>query len=264
MATTYQKGHTPAVLRAHGARTASNTCQYFTPLLKPDHHVLDVGCGPGSITATLAPLVGHITGIDTSEAAIKAASSQPNLPENTTFRTGDAMALPFGDGEFDVVYTSQVLCHLPDPVSALVEFRRVLKPGGFVACREADAGSLILHPEFPGGTLWRQLQAQLSQKTGAHTDAGRMLLDWALQAGFEDGKVNYSAGDMTYAGETREKFGRTMATRTREDGTYRANAVGTGLVDEEGLERMAGDWDKWAGERAGVFSLICGQVVCYK
>lgn len=262
----YIQGHTENVLKAHGSRTATNTCQYFLPLLKPDFEVLDVGCGPGSITTTVAPLVpqGRIVGVDSGEKAIQAASERSDLPSNCSFRVGNAMDLPYEADSFDVVYTSQLLCHLPDPVGAMTEFRRVCKVGGFVACREADGGSAIIHPPHPGLELWRTSQAKVQDIVSARSDAGRLLIEWALGAGFAEGSVQFSAGDMTYAGDSREGFGTTFAARLREDQEWRWNVLENGIADERGLEMITEGWDAWAKEKAGVFSLICGQVVCYK
>jgi len=69
---TYLHGHHDSVLRSHRWRTAENSAGYLLPRLRPDARVLDVGCGPGTITADLAGLVpgGDVTGIDAAEAVL--------------------------------------------------------------------------------------------------------------------------------------------------------------------------------------------------
>ena len=262
----YSQSHTPSVLKFHGSRTATNSCAYFTPLLKPDYNILDVGCGPGSITSTLATLIpeGSIIGVDSSEDAVTAAAKREDLPKNCTFQTADAMHLPFEDNTFDVAHTSQVLTHLSDPVAAMAEMRRVIKPGGFLASREGDSESTIFFPRHPGVLLWKQVQTGIHKLYDAKGDAGRMLVDWAFKAGFQEGNVQWTAGTFEYATGGQAEIGKTMATRVREDKVWRGSATSTGLVDEDGLENIALGWEAVAADPAGVFSLICGQVVCYK
>ena len=104
--------------------------------LQAGERVLDVGCGPGSLTIPAARKVGKggkVAGIDASpemiEVAIRKAKKQ-HL--DIDLRVAPVEALPFGDGEFDVVLSSLMLHHLPDDVKAqgLAEIIRVLKPGG--------------------------------------------------------------------------------------------------------------------------------------
>ena len=96
--------------------------------------MLDVGCGPGTITADLALLVapGEVVGIDASAEVVaqatEAAGSGLGL-SNLRFEVGDLFALDYPDASFDVVHLHQVLQHLGDPVDALVALRRVLAVG---------------------------------------------------------------------------------------------------------------------------------------
>lgn len=263
---TYTQGHTPSTLAAHGARTADDTCGFFTPLLQPQHRILDVGCGPGSITATLAPLVpeGSIVGIDAGSSVIEAAKARSDLPANCTFQTGNATQLPFPDETFDVVCTSQLLCHLSDPVAGMRDMRRVVKRGGFIACREADGESVIFWPEHPGLRLWKTEQPKIMALGGGTSHAGRELVAWALQAGFEREKVQFTAGPMTYSGKQGDVWWKTMANRQREDESWRANARKVESVGEKGIELMIEGWESLTRDPTAVFSLLCGQVVCYK
>ncbi len=114
------------------------------PHLNAAKTVLDVGCGPGTITAELARIrhEGTTIGIDSSEEVIAVAtadypkSARPNL----SFRVGNALNLPFDDNSFDLVHAHQVLLYTGDPAAGIREMRRVCIPGGIVAAREADLG----------------------------------------------------------------------------------------------------------------------------
>jgi ubiquinone/menaquinone biosynthesis C-methylase UbiE len=127
------------VVRAHASRTAENSAAFVIPHLTPGVSVLDVGCGPGSITCDFAGLVapGKVTGLDRSPDVITHAQelASDRGVENVEFVAGNIYDLDFEDDTFDVVHAHQVLQHLTDPVEALREMRRVAKPGGIVAVR---------------------------------------------------------------------------------------------------------------------------------
>jgi SAM-dependent methyltransferase len=93
-----------------------------------DEVVLDSGCGTGALAFALAPLVAEVVGVDVEgdylEAARKAA------PANVRFVEGDAQALPFGYGMFDLSACHRVLHHLRRPELAVSELARVTRPGG--------------------------------------------------------------------------------------------------------------------------------------
>jgi len=152
--------------------------------------VLDVGCGPGTITADLAARVpgGEVTGI---RRGLRRAWPQARQEaerrgqRNVRFGTGDVYHLGFEDGTFDVVHAHQVLQHLTDPVAALREMRRVLPTGR--AGRRAGRGlrRVLLVP--PGSRNWTsgwRCTGHVARAIGGEPDAGRHMLAWARQAGF--------------------------------------------------------------------------------
>ena len=128
-------GHHTSVVRTHAWRTVENSAAYLLPSLRPGDRVLDVGCGPGTITLDLARLVapGEVLGIDPSADVIGQAAE--TATDNVRFEVGDVFALR---GAYDVVHAHQVLQHLADPVGALVAMRGLTRPGGLVAARDAD------------------------------------------------------------------------------------------------------------------------------
>lgn len=142
MAKVYTTDHSSAVLRTHSWRDSSNSALYLLPHLKPDFHILDVGCGPGSITVDLAKHVedGHVTGIENVPDPLDGARGFAKAKgiSNVDFRVGDIHDIPFPDDSFDVVHAHQVLQHIAEPVRALQEMRRVVKKGGIVAVRESS------------------------------------------------------------------------------------------------------------------------------
>jgi len=102
--------------------------------LEGHEHALDVGCGPGQLTLVLARSLPHgsVVGVDVSEQVLALARDKARRAgvHNASFVHGDALALPFGDGVFDLVVSSFLLPWVPDPDRALHEMRRVLRRGG--------------------------------------------------------------------------------------------------------------------------------------
>ena len=118
---TYTHGHHESVLRAHQWRTAANSAAYLLPHLAPGANVLDVGCGPGTITLDLAEAVtpGRVLGIDVVAEPLDAAraSAEARGDATTEFGLGDVYDLDLPDDSVDVVHAHQVLQHLSDPVA---------------------------------------------------------------------------------------------------------------------------------------------------
>ena len=142
--------------------------------------LLDVGCGPGTITVDLAASVGpgRVTGVDREPAVVAEATGllEASATGNLEFVTGDVYSLGFDDQSFDVAHAHQVLQHLTDPVAALVEMRRVLRPGGILAVRDSDYGGFVWAPADPVLDRWLELYHQVCSRNGADADAG---ISWA-------------------------------------------------------------------------------------
>ena len=171
----YTHGHPASVLRSHGWRTAENSAAYLLPQLRPGLDLLDVGCGPGTITIDLARLVGsgHAVGVDGAASAIEVArESAATAQVDVAFAVDDAYALSFEDDRFDVVHAHQLLQHLADPVAALQEMRRVCRPGGTVAVRDADYAAMSWWPLDPRLNRWRELYSAARGPTGASPTPG--------------------------------------------------------------------------------------------
>lgn len=169
----YGQGHAESVVRSQQWRTVDNSAAYLRAELRPGLRVLDVGCGPGTITADLARLVApsQVTGLDVAEDILDQAREHAAGVGTIEFRLGDVNALEFPDGSFDVVHAHQVLLHLRDPVGALREMLRVAKPGGVVAVRDTDYLGAFWFPADPRLDRWRAVYRAVSHANGAEPDA---------------------------------------------------------------------------------------------
>lgn len=253
----YTHGHHPSVLRSHGSRTAATSAAYLLPLLAPGMSLLDVGCGPGTITADLAERVapGTVVGIEPVDEPLAAARS---LDTAAVFETGDVYALAYDDDSFDVVHAHQVLQHLTDPVAALREMRRVCRPGGIVACRDADYETFTWWPTEPRLDRWLDIYRRLARHNGAEPDAGRHLTTWFAEAGFTD--VTGTASAWSYCSPAeRAGWALTWSERVLES-AFAAQSVAAGLATDDDLHELAAGWRAWGAAPDGFFGMLHGEV----
>jgi ubiquinone/menaquinone biosynthesis C-methylase UbiE len=258
----YTHGHHESVLRSHRWRTAENSCGYLLPHLHPGDHLLDVGCGPGTITTDLATRVapGEVLGVDVAEEVVEAARSAAAADcSNVSFARGDAYGIDAAAGTFDVVHAHQVLQHLGDPIEALREMRRVLRPGGLLAVRDSDYGAFVWAPGDDRLDRWMQLYHHITERNGAQADAGRWLPAWVAAAGFTG--LTVSSSTWTFADPAdRTWWGRLWADRVRQS-SFAAQAKEYGLSDDAELDELAAAFESWAGEPAGVFIVLHVEVL---
>lgn len=252
---TYTHGHHESVLRSHTWRTAENSAAYLLPSLQPGQSVLDVGCGPGTITADFALLVapGTVVGIDASAEVVEQAarSAEGSGLSNLRFEVGDLFAPEYPDASFDVIHLHQVLQHLGEPAAALVALRRVLAPGGVLAARDSDYSAFTWAPADPALDRWMELYLAVTDRNGHDACIGPRLMGHALDAGF--GSVEVSSSTWTYADpESRAWWGGLWADRVRYS-RFGEQAVGYGLSSGEELESIAAAWLRWASAPDAVF-----------
>ncbi|GAB2714127.1 class I SAM-dependent methyltransferase [Streptomyces bullii] len=262
----YTHGHHESVLRSHTWRTAANSAGYLLGSLEPHMRVLDIGCGPGTITADLAELVpdGRVTGVDRAPGILEQARATADARglANVTFAVADVHALDFPDDTFCVVHAHQVLQHVGDPVRALREMKRVARPGGIIAARDADYAAMTWYPASRGMDDWLDLYRRVARANGGEPDAGRRLKAWALRAGLTD--ITATSSTWTYSTpEERAWWSGLWADRTVAS-SYARRAVDGGHTTERRLRDVAGAWREWGRDEDGWFSVLHGEILCRK
>lgn len=258
MEETYTHGHQEPVLRSHRWRTAANSAAYLLPELRPGQDLLDVGCGPGSITAELAGLVapGRVTGLDrSSEVIAEARSSHPGVE----FVTGSAYRMGLPDASFDVVHAHQLLQHLADPVAALTEMGRVLRPGGVLAVRESDYGAFVWEPPDERLDRWREVYRSVCRANGADPDMGRALPSAVRAAGFADLRV--SSSTWTFASDADRRWWCDLWADRTVGSSFAEQAVAYGLSEPAELAGLSRGWRDWAGRPDAVFVVLHVEVL---
>ena len=234
-------------------RRSADFFTLFPPHLRPGMRLLDCGCGPGSITVGFVPYVtpGEVVGIDLRPHAIEQARAlvrEHNIA-GVTFEVGDVTALPYPDRSFDAVFASALLQHLADPVQALKEMRRVLKPGGIAGVADGSSSLRFRYPTNPDLAAFDALRGR-QRALEARPEIGLQLRALLRQAGFT--RTEATGGMATESGlpagstEETRRVAETHVISLR--GTLGQQAVADGLVSPEELERMAAALTAWGDD----------------
>lgn len=258
----YTHGYHESVLRSHRSRTAENSAAYLLPLLRSTDRLLDIGAGPGTITADFAGLVAEVTAteIGPDELQFSRATAAERGLSNIDFRVADIHALEFADASFDVTHAHQVLQHIADPVQALREMARVTRRGGIVAVRDSDYSGFCWWPQIPELDTWLDLYRAAARANGGEPDAGRQLLSWAHAAGLAD--VTATSSTWCYATPIeRAWWGGMWADRIVNSAIAR-QITESGLATQTKLQEISDAWTEWATEDDGWFSILHGEIIC--
>ena len=201
--------------------------------------VLEVGCGVGAQTLTLASQSpdARFTSIDVSADSIAEARrriAQSGIT-NVGFQQADIFALPFGAESFDHVFVCFVLEHLSRPAEAIAILGSVLAPGGTITVIEGDHGSTFFHPDSPAAQAAIQCQVTLQREAGGNALIGRQLYPLMVGAGFEAVRVS---AQMVYADASRPDLvdGFTRKTFTAMIEGIRESAIAAGLIEPESFD----------------------------
>jgi SAM-dependent methyltransferase len=235
----------------HAGRRAGKEAAFALRHLRPGMRLLDLGCGPGTITAGLGEAVtpGMVVGLDLEASVLDQARAlvvRQHVP--VSFVLGSAVAVPCSDGCFDAVFAHTLLEHVAEPASVLAEARRVLKPGGLLAVRDCDWSSGIFAPPEPAITRAMALYERVWRHNGGHPDCGRQLRGLLHAAGFAGVETSVSfRWDGTQDGSPNDSrsFGELLARRLAL-----ANFAGPihalGLADAAELEQIAAACAAWS------------------
>jgi SAM-dependent methyltransferase len=149
---------------------------------------VEIGCGGGHATRQLAAAAGprgYVTAFDIDPEILELArcDAQAAGLDNVEFRIADAGRLPVPDATYDVAYARLLLTHLPDPLSALQEMARVVRPSGLVIVEDLDWDGVFCHPPAPAFDRYRRVHAEVHRRRGGDPGIGPKLPGLLRQAG---------------------------------------------------------------------------------
>ncbi|KAI5457068.1 S-adenosyl-L-methionine-dependent methyltransferase [Mariannaea sp. PMI_226] len=270
----YAPGWRTSQVRHHEWRTAENSAAYLLPRLqamaqeKPQLKLLDVGAGPGTISASLAKYIpeGEVLATDLSDEILDRARDYADTHgvTNIKFQKASVFELPFPDASFDITHAHQVLCHLDAPVDAVREMLRVTRPGGLIALRESVMGLWAIWPEMPPLLQFADMSEKIIAANGGHPTGGRELLSWVLKAGVDREDIVMSFGTWCYSQpEDKAVWADAMSQRLR-DGQMRSKAIELGIATEDEIEEMIKAWDEWSRTDDATLGIMNGEALVTK
>ena len=165
--------------------------------IKPDMKVVDIGCGTGSVSFMISPMVGElglVVGVDSNQYAINYCNeiAQGNGILNTKFMISDATNLDFESHIFDVSYSRFLFQHLKAASEALREMVRITKPGGLVMVEDCDLFTWLVYPKNESvSKLWHWYES-IQIERGTDPEIGRKLYAMFLDEGLEPSVDVYS------------------------------------------------------------------------
>ena len=242
-------------------RTASVDAAFLLPHLHSGMRVLDVGCGPGTITLGLAEAVapGEVVGVDLQEHLIERARALAveRGVANVRFDLADTYQLPFAAGSFDAALEHRVLMHLADPVRGLREVRRVLRRGGVLGLRDADIATAVRWPMTPEFERFDDLRMRAFQHQGTDGCVGRKHRQLLLEAGFARAETR----TLTEGGgspSTVRAYARFLLSAFEGIGRL---ALEQRWIDQAGFDAIKTDIARWSERPDGVaFMVMCETV----
>ena len=248
-------------------RNTVKSAAYLLPHLKPGQRVLDLGCGPGSVSVGLAPAVapgGELHCVDMAESQVELARALADSQglDNIGFHVADVTNLPFEDGYFDVAHGHDILAHVPDTRAALAEVKRVLKPGGLIGCRELICESCFVYPDF--GILrksWDILE-DIIATDGGHPQMGKDLKGHLAAAGFAD--VRTTGSFHTYSAPDEIAFIREFVHRWLLSPELTETALSYGAGTEELFRLLGEGFDRWKEHPGAVCAVAFGETLAVR
>jgi SAM-dependent methyltransferase len=211
--------------------------------------VLEVGCGVGAQTITLAQRSPDARFVSVDVSPVSVAEAKRGIDAagltNVAFGNADIFALPFPDESFDHAFVCFVLEHLARPVDALRRVRHLLRPGGTITVIEGDHGSTYFHPESAAARAAIDCQVELQRRAGGNALIGRQVHPLLVEAGYDEVRVSPR---MVYVDANRPDLvdGFTRKTFTAMIEGVREAAIAAGLADGDrfdagidGLRRTA-------------------------
>lgn len=269
MSTTTERKHgvTPGMAQTYVERTVASRMPFVLPHLRPGMSLLDVGCGPGTITLGLADAVapGRVIGVDHDDRHVEAARRLAGKrgATNVSFQIGDVYALPFEDGTFDAAIASSVFIHLSRRTEAAREVLRVLKPGGLFLTSDTCMDGIVSGPPSVAIDDAYRLFLRWHRSRGSNLKIGKRMPGILRRAGFDTVSIGTSC--VAHAGSASvADHARMLGGLFEPGGPLRKAAIDRGWAGEEPLDRIAAAWQAWGRDPGAFVGMVMCEVVARK
>ena len=222
-------------------RTARRELAFLVPHLSAGMSVIDCGCGPGSITVGLAEIVdpAEVVGIDIEPRQLDAARrlATDRGISNVRFEQGSVYELPFPAATFDVAVAHFVLEHVSDPLRALREIRRVLRPGGIAAIKDPYYPAFTFRPETVELRQFEDLGERVRRHNGSSPTYAVDLRAYLHEAGFD--RTEASGGLENMAGAEGARILPMMLQNQLREPAFRDTVLEQGWATDAELDAIS-------------------------
>ncbi|KAJ5549375.1 hypothetical protein N7513_006609 [Penicillium frequentans] len=275
----YKQGYSSQTVSTQQTRTAESEAAFILPYIKKTHSILDVGCGPGTITAGFVKYAseGRTLGIDISADVLERARIVANDlgipkdgPGSIAFEEGNILeGLAYADNTFDIIFCAHTFGYMPPPdmpVKALTEMRRLLKPGGILATRDT-VDQHFYSRSVDLDRLWvgNFRRAVLKGDTEADLSPAVMPALFRL-AGFDadGGKVRIGTGSSVFSGpDTRQWLARRAQSQLQPGDPLHKSWLEAGIAQEE-IDETAQASKKWAETEDAWYAALQCEMLAWK
>jgi SAM-dependent methyltransferase len=243
----------------YDSRRLDTDFPYLKPYLSEGIDVLDVGCGPGTVTLGVAEQIrpGRVTGVDREAKLLTRANEHKEAANatNATFVENDAYDLQFPDNSFDLTYTRDVLHFLSDPVCALREQRRVTRPDGTIIAFAIDWGTFTSYPELRAVKrvlpAWKEWATAAAGSLFVDQYVGSKLFSYFFGAGIKDVAVHGIVQPtycVVHGTEAFERWYPRLKMHFRADGDGSAHygfLFSRDILDQTDIDQALEEIDSW-------------------
>jgi ubiquinone/menaquinone biosynthesis C-methylase UbiE len=228
--------------------TGNRKLAFFVPHLRTGMRLLEGGCSSGSMALELAGIVdpGEVVGIDLDAERLeyaRAAATHQNL-SNVRFERANVLSLPFENDSFDAAFLSSVCEHLENPLAALRELCRVVKPGGVVGVRDHEPSGMLVTPHDPLFDEMLALVLRYRTHEGSDFQIARKLRGMLRGAGLQ--RVT-GTGTAEVHGSTdgTRRFGEAMLERL-STAPWVSGSMALGWIDQARFGQIKEAWRAWS------------------
>ena len=258
----YSMGYEEAIEQIVSSRTAATHAAYLLPHLKPGLRMLDIGCGPGTISVGLAKAVhpGEFIGVDMEESQVELSTkvAREGGNANARFQVADALNLPFPNDHFEVVHLHAVLMHIPGTMPALSEIQRVLKPGGILGVRDSIMDMSFIAPDIGNLNRFFPIFATVVAANGGHPQMGKDHRALLSGSGFVDIESTGSF-DSWGSAETVP-----VVPHFINGLPFADQAISQGITTREELDALRKNAIAWQDHPGAFTAMAFGEVVAHK